>query len=142
MVRINEARSSPVGAIGLQFQADFNNSIGNRHGPLGVPVEKLIEHFFQAYYNALNDGDLSAFSAAPQTVLIAAATFSRTYLVNYIRPGSVTNIVYLERYSRDHMNDVWPGALKRKFTRGWTDKQFIEKLLGVFVSVADDCDLL
>jgi len=74
-------------------------------------------------------------------VLIAASVFARTHLVAYIRPDSITNTVYLERYARDHMNDVWPGAFRRKFARGWTDRQFVEKLLGVFISVGDDCDL-
>ena len=106
MMRINEARSSAIGAVGVQFQADFNNSIGNRQGPLSIPVGNLIENFFSAYYAALNNDDLTAFSIAPQAVLIAASVFARTHLVAYIRPDSVTNTVYLERYARDHMNDV------------------------------------
>jgi len=142
MVRSAAAGSSSIGAVGVQFKADLKAALRRSRGPLDSPVDTLMTQLLEAYHEMQDEMDFAGLAGVPGMVLAIASTFAKTHLVKYLRPDSITTEQHLEEYARLHMSVLWPGYFKHRLGLGWSDEEFVRKVLGAFILVAEDCDLM
>jgi len=96
----------------------------------------------EAYHEMQDEMDFADLAGVPGMVLAIASTFAKTHLVKYLRPDSIPTEQHLEEYARLHMSVLWPGYFKHKLGLDWSDDEFVRKVLGAFILVAEDCDLM